>query len=387
MKEKTRIIDLKQFIKYCFGKIFIIVPVVLVCMALLVALNYEEQKETVEKSKKDILSSIMSQNHSAYYYRNVKFTDADPPKGAYNSKAAIFVSLNYNDIESNSSIDSGVYTEKIGNDILDIIVNPETLEEIINELNLRKYPEMDNLSTERFMWMINKNFLGAHVVKIVVSDVDPDRAKLIADKLVEKAIVNLKEYPIITDFKVMSYPTLPEDKGLFSTSTDDVQTSVSKGDMLKYAVVGGILGICLMIVILFIIFVTCDAVRTENDLAFADIPQLVSINRKKIDYKRIAYSIDIGDNKQKVLFVSVDKRIKAEEFVSDVKNEMKFINKNLKIDFAEDFVNISDALSKAKEADGIVYLVKYGKTKMRDLVNAKNSMDRFGIDNIGGLIL
>lgn len=388
MKEKIRVIDLKQFIKYCFERFFIVVPFVLACMAILVAMNYEEQKETVERSKRDILSSVMNQNHRAFYYNNVKYTDADPPKGVYNSMATVYIDFNYSDVGINSGFDLGNYTAKAGNDVLDIIVNPSTLEEIISELNLRDYPEMDNLSAERFKWMINKNFMGAHVVKIVVSDVDPDRAKLIADKLVEKALVNLKEYHFVDDIQIVNYPNLPADRGLFSTSTDVVQTGISKKDMLKYAVVGGILGICLIAVIMFVIFVVRDAVRTENDLAFADIPQLVNINRKKIDYKRIAYSIDDEDNKEKkVLFVAVDKRINAEKFVSDVKNELKTINKNLKIDFAEDFINKSDALSKAKEAESIVYLVKFGKTKMRDLINARNCMDRFGTDNVGGIIL
>ena len=386
MKEKIRTIDLKQYIKYCFEKIFIIIPVVLICMGLLVAINYNEQKGAVESSKKDIINRIIDQNHEANVYNSVKYTDNDPPKGVYNSRAIVYIDFNYSDIELSSGVDVSAYTTKMGNDLTDILVDLPTLEGVIDELDLKKYPEFDNLTAERLKWMINKNFQGAHIVKLVVSDVDPDRAKLIADKILEKFLINVKTYMSVDDVKVIGYPNLPEDGGLFSTSTDIVQTVISKSEIVKYAIVGGILGICIIAAILFVVFVVCDTVRTENDLVFADITQLVNLNRKKIDYKRIAYSIDYESEKS-ILFMAVDKRIKAETVASAVKDELKSVNKSIKVDYAEDFAGQSEALSKAKNADSVIYLVKYGKTKMKDLIDAKNVIERFGVKNDEGIII
>ena len=388
MKEKIRTIDLKQFIKYFFERLFIVIPVVLACVAAFVVMNYKEQKEVVESSKKELVTRVMSQNHKAYYYNSVKFTDAETPKGIYNSMAAVYIDFNYSDVELTSGFDISNYTTKMGNDLLDVLVNIDTLEEVINELDLRSYPEFDNLSAERLKWMINKNFQGSHVIKFVVSDVDPNRAKLIADKLLEKFLNNIKNYFSVDEAKVVDYPSVPKDSGLFSTSNEVIQTGVSKKEMLKFAIVGGIIGVCLIAAILFVVFIVCDTVRTENDLEFAEVEQLVNVNRKKVDYKRIAYSIDSeSDSEKNILFVSVDKRINAEEVASAVKDELKTINKNIKIDFADDFIHQSDALAKVKNVDGIVYLAKYGKTKMRDLISTKNSLDRFKAENIGAIIL
>ena len=388
MKEKIRTIDLKQFIKYCFERFYVVIPVVALCMGILVSMNYREQKEIVESSKKEIISRVMNQNHRAYYYKSDKFTDAETPKGVYNSMATIYVDFNFNDVELKGGVDLATYSGMVGNDLIDILVDLPTLEKVINELDLRSYSEFSNLSAERFKWMINKNFLGAHVLKFVVSDIDPERAKLIADKLLEKFLVNVEKYNLVDSVKVIGYPNVPEDSGLFSTSSEVIQTGISKKEILKYAIVGGILGVCLIGAILFVIFIVCDTVRTENDLAFADIQQLVSINRRKPDYKRIAYSLDFEENDNKnILFVAVGKKVDAEKVASSVKDELKSINKSIKVSYAGDFVREADALSKAREADGIVYLVRYGKTKMKDLINAKNSLDRFETQNIGGMIL
>ncbi len=388
MKEKIRTIDLKQYVKYVLEKLYIVIPFTLICMALLVAMNYKEQEKTVENSKKDILNKVMSQNHQAYYVKDVRYTDAEPPKGVYNSIAAIYVEYNLDDLGQNGSSDVASYVSRVGSDYLSVLVNLDTLEEIIDELDLRKYPEFSNLTAERFKWMINKNFQGAHIINLVVSDVDPERAKLIGDMLIEKFQKNIMTYESVESVTVLSQPNVPGDKGLFSTSTDTVQTGISKTTIIKYAIVGGLLGVCLIAAVLFVVFIICDSARTGNDLAFAEIMQLVNVNRKDVDYKRIAYSINNeASEKKKVLFVSVDSRIDAEIVAEAVKDELKSVNKELVIDSANDFIHKADALAKIAENDAVVYLVKYGKTRMRDLIDAKNGLERTNAQCLGGIIL
>lgn len=388
MKEKIRTIDLKQYVKYCLEKLYIVIPVTLICMALLVAINYKEQDNVINNEKKEALDKVMTQNHNAFYFKDDKYSDAEPPKGIYNSIAAIYIDSSYDELGSIEGYDLSSYVSRLGNDYISILVNINTLSEIIDELNLTQYPEFKNLTAEKFRWLINKNFQGAHVINLIVSDVDPERAKLIADKLIEKFVKNVKEYSYVKDVRILSAPNVPEDGGLFSVSGGEIKTGISKGQIIKYAVVGMIIGICLMAAVLFVVFVVCDTVRTGNDLVFAEVEQLVNINRKKVDYKRIAYSIN-NESKdlKKILIVSVDNKISAEETADKVKEELKKINKEITIDYADDFIHEPDALAKAGDNDALVYLVKYGKTRMRDMIDARNSLDRSDAVCLGGVIL
>ena len=387
MKEKIRTIDLKQYVKYVLEKLYIVIPVTLICMAALVFMNYKEQEKTVENSKKEIISKVIDQNHDAFYTKNVKYTDAEPPKGVYNSAAVVYIEYNLNEIGQNGSTDISSYLSRVGSDFLSIMVNLDTLDEVINELDLRQYPELSDITADRFKWMINKNFQGAHIINLVVSDVDAERAALICEKLIEKFTKNIMVYENVESVTVFNHPNVPTESGLFSTETESVQTKISKGTIIKYAVVGALLGVCLMAAVLFVVFIVCDTARTGNDLAFAEIMQLVNVNRKNIDYKRIAYSINNGSaENKKVLLVSVDNRVDAEKVADSVKEELKAVNKELVIDAANDYIHKADALSKVADSDAVVYLVKYGKTKMRDLIDAKNGLERTDTKCLGGII-
>ena len=52
---------------------------------------------------------------------------------------------------------------------------------------------MKNLTTDDLLWMINKNFLGANMFQIVVTDVNPDRAQRINQAIIDEFLKNDSE--------------------------------------------------------------------------------------------------------------------------------------------------------------------------------------------------
>lgn len=388
MENKDRIIDSRQVAKYWRSKCLIIIIASFIGMLLVAGYDYMKQKKNVDSANKSALEAAMAQNHDAFYKLNpsITYTDANQPKGIYNSLAKLYIDFNYSDVESFEKTDFAQLNLQFENDALALVWNQEMLEEVIADCNLRSYDDMSDITADKLQWLINKNFQGAHLMNIVISDVDPQRAKAIGDSLVNKFTTRVKEFMGVDNVQIVNEPTLPAKSGLF-TSEAGVQDSVSKKELAKYGIVGFALGLIMSMVVLFMIFIFVDAVRSEDDIEFIGLKSILISRKKNVDYERIAKSINLYDDIKSVLFVSVDGHTDAAGFVDEVGKELKKLNKDKTLDAAADYKSSSDAIEKVKKNDGVVYLIKNGKTRLDSVTTAKNMLDRSEAKCLGGIIL
>ncbi|MCR5148723.1 MAG: hypothetical protein K6C35_07110 [Eubacterium sp.] len=377
MSEKTRTIDIFYFIKYLKSKAVVIICAVIIFGGLVAVYDLKKQKSSKDISDRDLLKQVMVQNHDAFFFNQKKYTDAEKPAGVYNSSAKISVDFNYTDVE-------GLGTERLSfqelnnrfeNDVCTIIKDGKLLNEVIKELELKSYEDMKDITPDDLQWLINRNFPGAHVMNIVVSDVRPDRAKLICDKVVEKLEKELETYDFVDKVRVISEGTLPEN-GSLSISTGSSDKSVSKKELVKYAAVGMALGFIFIVCVLFMLYAFTDRIFSEADIKSAGQKMAAGSYRKQVDYKRLAHSLELIKDSSNILLVSVDNKTDAKHDAEEIGKELKVLGSNKKIVGTNDFRNEVDALTKVKECDGVIYLVKYGKSRIKTLEEADEVLSR-----------
>ncbi|MCR5368099.1 Capsular polysaccharide biosynthesis protein [Eubacterium ruminantium] len=376
MRDKTREIDILYFFNYLKSKIAVIALTVFVCAGLIGAYDYKRQKGVRDESAKDRLKAAMEQNHDAFYFGSKKFTDAEQPAGIYNSTARLYVDFDYDDIEGfeNAKISFLEINSKYETDATTILKDSKNLDEIITELDLRSYDDMKDITADDLQWLVNKNFTGAHVLNIVVSDVNPERAKLICDAVADKTMSSLKTYDFVDKVEKVSSATLPENTGftLLKSSVKDI----NKKQLLKFAIVGGALGFILIIAFLFLMFAFTDKIYSETDIASAGMKFAVGPRRKKFDSGRVARSIALFEGVSKILLVSIDGNTNAPKDAEDINKELKSLGSKIKVIGAADFESDNEALDKVKECDSVIYMVRYGKSEIGKLVDAEEELSR-----------
>ena len=416
MEVKERVIDLRQYFLFVWENAIVFILVVLAFVFGMAGYSYKKQKNGMDSvaEEKTNLSAVISQNHDAFYGINSKgkFTDADQPDNTFNSSARLFVDFDYSSIENNSNLDFTQMTTKVQQDAMLLLVSDTALNKVINDLKLNEYDDMKNLTTDALKWMINRNFLGVNIFQIVVTDVDPERAHLIADAVVKEFFESSKSFKTISKVEIIDSASVPK-PGL---ENKVIPGAVDKKKLLKYAIVGCAGGVFLMAVILLIIYIFKDAVRTAIDLAFADLKLFGSVSRKeankKESYRRIAYNIALADNKQVLVVVPTDSKSEDEAFVSGVEEVLKTTGKTVGIVSGEDtdsatlvksvenaknsndIVIISvrnirdyaDATLAAVNADKALIFATFGKTRMKDLIYAKSELDKTGTPILGAVL-
>ena len=385
MDNKTKTIDIMCFLKYLRSRAVIVLVTVVIFAGLVAAYDYRKQNKVVDKSGKEILKDVMTQNHDAFYFNSVKYTDASKPADVYNSEAKILIEYDYSDVETSETLNSYSIREinrLYSDDVCTIIKSGELLSEVINDLNLRAYDDMSDITPESLQWLINRNFVGGQVMNIVVSDVNPERAKSICDTVIAKLIVKLKDFSFVKSAKIISEGTLPND-GYYTISA--AGNSVDKKQLIKYGIVGAFLGGVFIVAVLFILYAFSDTIFSESDVTEAGFKLAAGSRRKKADYARLAGSISLFENVEKILLVSVDDKTDACKDAEEIGKELKAIGSEIKLVGAGDFANNVDALSKVKDCDSVIYLVRYGKTKLRTLEETESILGR-SAKNLGVII-
>ncbi|MBR0515658.1 MAG: hypothetical protein IJJ89_02335 [Eubacterium sp.] len=375
MENNTKTIDIVYFLRYLRSKAVILLVSAIVFAGLIAGYSYKKQKGSVNKSEQEILKSVMKQNHDAFFFTNVKYSDAEKPEKVYNSSAKLYVEFDYSDLLINEDVDNLSFQEiskSYENDVCTIIKDGKLLSEVIEELGLRNDEDMKDITPDNLQWLINRNFTGAHVMNVVISDVNPERAKKICDKVIEKVNKKIVEYPFVKSSEIISEGTLPEN-GYYTISTGG--NSIDKKKLVKFGIVGMMIGIILAAAVLFVLYAFTDKIYSEADINDAGLKLTSGIRRKNIDYKRLAGSINLYDA-EKVLLVSVDGKTDAKKDAEEISKELKTLGSGVKLTGTGSFLDDTDALAKVKEYDSVIYLVKYGKTRLRTLKEAEEILSR-----------
>ena len=279
-EEKRRSIDWLQFFVYLWENKWKIILVCAVCACCMVMFGKKKIQSTSVNSGAS-LSTIMNQNHDAYYKIVDKqiFSDAQAPAGTYNSAARVYINLNFEDIDGNDIIDYTQLSKAMDADMWLLVRNHEALQDIIDKLDLRSYADMKEITPDELMWLINSNFQGTRILNIVVTDVDPQRAHAIADEVVRHFVENAKEYLSIDDISVLDEASIPKERAA-------VSVSMSRRDMMKYALAGVLSGGIIIVFILLLLYIIIPTLRTQRDLSHLHLNTFGEINkkRKSIDY-------------------------------------------------------------------------------------------------------
>ena len=387
MDNDVRFIDMRQFLRYLKSKFVIVLLVSIIGGAALAGYSYKKQKDDKETVAVDLLELTMQQNHDAYYIKNTKYSDAVPYTGVYNSAARLYVDFNYSDIENNENTDLSGMNSNYETDACQIVRDFDILSQIIAELDLKSYSDMKNINPEKIQWLINRNFQGAHMMNIVVSDVNPERAQAICKKIVDKFIEKADKLGFIDSVTIINNASLPESDGLYGTSIALANTkTVNKKTVIINGVLGIIGGFIVYTVIMLVVYIIRAVVRNEADMRTVGIDMVTGSYRSKADNARTARAFDLYDVKD-ILVVAIDRHIKAETFVNDVQGELKKMGSEKRLSFAEDFAGSNDAFEKVKKCDAVVYLTKYNKTRISDVIEARQVLEKSGIRCLGGIIL
>ena len=381
MEVKERIIDLKQFFLYLWENVIAILIIAAIFGCIFMGYSYKSQKKDIAGGGTTI-HTIIKANHDAYFSLNTaKYTDAVIPDGVYNSYARVYVDFNFDKIEGSDEKDFSQLMNKLAKDVYLIVVSDETMEEIINELNLRSYPDMANITARDLSFMINKNLEGVHIVNIIVSDVNPERAELIENAVVNKFVQKAGDYLGIDEIRVMDNASKP-------SGSAAAARRVSRKTMVKFGILGGFAGIIVVALILLVVFLAKDSVRTEMDLMFAGTRGFGAIPRKNREeaYKKVAYSIMMDDSVNKVVVAAADKKTDTSELAEKLAAALKDAKSDKQVIQAENVEKSADALSKLMNADSIILVTSYGKTGMKKLLDARRTVQPAG-DKLLGVIM
>lgn len=402
MEVKERVIDLREYFLYLFEKKIIIIIVCLLFAGSLACFSYVKQSKSIKgtlslnENEEELagLGDIISQNHDAYYHLNgvTAFTDADQPEGTYNASVRLFVDFDFSCIEGNANLDFSQMISKLQQDSLIVLVSDESMKNVVESLQLNDYEDMENFTAEDLSWLINKNFLGANVLQIVVSDVDENRAQDIIDAVVEEFIKKSEQIDTIDSVTVIDDAKNVR-KGIADIEKENLQddkNGIEKKTLAKYGIVGLIGGLVIILSIYLLVFIFRDAVRNAVDIAFANVSLfgIVSNSEKKKeeDYKRIAYNLEFAKAYENVCFIPVDANSENEDFISGVKNALSEVKSTITIYSTKNIIDSAEAIMNASESDVVILLVTRGKTRMSDLIFAKEEMDKIGKKVLGAVI-
>lgn len=399
MEVKERVIDLREFLKFLLEKKYIIILFMILLVGSVCGVYLYKQKINANSLDSEIdemegdtsLQEIIAQNHDAYYHLNdvTAFSDASQPAGTYNSSVRLFVDFDFSSIEGNSNLDFSQMINKLQQDSLLIFVCDESLKNVINELDLTQYDDMSEFTSEDLSWLINKNYLGANVLQVVVTDTNPERAQAIIDALVSEFIEKAKQVDTIDSVTIIDDARSVRTGVVGTKKIQKTQGELSLKKLLKYLIVGGIGVLSILIVVLFAIFLIKDAVRTSADVETVNLTLFGEIKNKKNkieDYKRIAYSIALYKDCKNLLFVPVDKYSENKEVYDKVKEELLKVDKSINVYFSKNINESADAILEAAKMDAIIILAFKGKTKMEELQFAKTEMDKTGKKILGTIL-
>ncbi len=384
MQKKERVIDLRQYFQSLLEHALIILIVCCVFAAGMSAYSYKKQKNQTSEDKATI-DAIVTQNREAYYSLSSSgsnvYTDADAPAGTYTSYARLYVEFNHEETDAANGTDYDKVSSNLQKDACMLIWDTQYLNEIIDELKLKEEEDLSGITAEKLSWMINRNFQGAHVMNIAVTDVDPNRAQEICEAVIEKYIPVLKKYMNVDEVRVVNEASLPEGSKAAAAS----EAHISKGKLVKYGVVGFAGGFVLMAILLLLAFIIIDCARNESDLEYTGFRKFGKTITKKnaSDARGLAYKLAAEAGLQKLLLLDVDGKVKSDALCDEL-NQI-FLEKKLELraETADNLKESAEALYVLKDYDALLLTASYGKTRIGDLEDAYSQLENATVKKLG----
>lgn len=382
MQKKERVIDLRQYFQSLWEHALIIIIVCCVFAVGMSAYSYKKQKNQTSEDKATI-DAVITQNREAYYGIGTTntYTDADAPSGAYTSYARLYVDFNTEETDADNGADYSTISNNLQRDACMLVWNTDNLDEIIDELNLKDDADLSNINADKLTFMINKNFSGAHIMNIAVTDVDPERAQEICEAVVEKFIPTLKDYMNVNEVRIVNEASLPE--GSKAAVSDEVH--VSKSKLVKYAVVGFAGGFVLMAVLLLLCFIMIDCVRNELDLEYIGFKKFGKTITKKnsSDARALAYQLAAEEDVKSVLLADIDGKVKTDLLGEEIREVLKEKNIDLKLETGNNLKEDPEVLYLLQQVDALLLTASYGKTKMHDLQEIYSQLENASVKKLG----
>ena len=406
MKAKERVIDLRQYFLYLWEKLIILIIVGGACAAALAVREYGKQKNSpVQRTS---LTAIMNQNREAYYNTTRNYTDANRPANTVESRVKLYLDFNVDENNEEMKTDSN-YFKQLAYDACALCVSESAMQSVIDKLDLHSYDDMKNISPFELSWLVNKNIQGAHIMIIVVTDVDADRAHDIAEAITEKFIENAKALGLVKNISIVDAPSTPEDLVIGGAM-------INYKKIIKHFIIGGAAGVIMAAAIMLIIFIIKDAVRTSEDIEFAGLKRFgrISMKQKNFeeDMKRFAVSLSTPDTGKIITVAPIDKAVDSKRIVEGIESafdklgiKVKVLSgdldskalsigalskESLKVDHLiivpKDMIGSADAVISAKSSDATILLAKFGKTRMTNLVNAREELAKMNV-NVPGVVV
>lgn len=408
MNNKERVIDLRQFFIYVWQNFVLVVLIGALSAGGLAFLGYKKQKDNL--SRITSIHTIMNQNRESYFNSMKNYTDAHKPENTVESRAKLYLDYNIDGFDEGGKVDNNNIMTHLAYDAGSLCVSESALQNVIDKLDLRSYDDMKNITPYDLSWMVNKNVQGAHVMIIVVTDVNAKRAHDIAEAVTEEFVKNSKELGLVDNIQVIDEASVPDEliigKG-----------SINIKSIIKYFIVGGAAGVLFILVVLLLIFIIRDNVRTADDIEFAGLKKFadISLKQKRFaqDMKRLAVSIEGSDTGKIVVLAPVDKYSFSDKMVDSIEEAFKSLglkagvlsgdlsetivskdklskavaDNDYLIVVPDDMKNSADALIAARGGNDVILLTRYGKSRVNTLIKAGEEMAKVNAKIQGTVIV
>ncbi len=386
VENKRRELDFKQCLLYVLDHCIVAIIVGVLFACLLSCYSYMNQKKNNDSEK--TLKEIITRNKSAYYPNAgqvVKNTEKEEVPGTCNIRGDIYIDFDFKSIEGNSNLDYSSMVNKFQSDALSLFIRDTTIYKIADNINSSSYKNIKkSITADELRWLINLNFNGANILHYSVTDIDPDRALDIAKALNEIFIKENNSYEAFNSVKSLNEPSI------FINNTN-IEYKTNYSTIVKYSVVGFVLGIIFAFGIYFLLFILTDRIRTVKDLEYfgVDIYGVIPCKSKQRDneYKRIAYNLIAKNESKKIFLIPADEKTKIDAIADNVSAILKDNNNNSEFIKSECVKQAPEAVLNAQKTDGIVLVATYGRTKMKDIDYSKNEMLKSGKDILGAIIV
>ena len=385
-EKKRRELDFKQCLFYVLDHCIVAIIVGVIFACLLSCYSYTNQKNNNNSEK--TLKEIITRNKSAYYPNAgqvVRNTEKEEVPGSCNIRGDIFIDFDFKNIEGNSNLDYSSMVNRFQSDAISLFIRDTTIYKIADNVNSSSYKNIKkSISADELRWLININFNGANILHYSVTDIDPDRALDIAKALNEIFIKENNSYEAFNSVKSLNEPSI------FIDNTN-IEYKTSYSTIIKYSVVGFVLGIIFIFGLYFLLFILTDRIWTIKDLEYfgVDTYGVIPCKSKQRDneYKRIAYNLIAKNESKKIFLIPADEKTKIDSIVDNVSAILKDNNNNSEFIKSDCVKSTPEAVINAQKTDGIVLVVKYGSTTIKEFDFSLNEMLKSGKDILGAIII
>lgn len=414
MKRKT--FNIKECLLFILENIIVVLIIGALGAISLGYKNYREQQDAINSAGKNTTSvwTIINQNKSAAtgLDTTVINTEKDLPSNAYKATVVLFIDYDIPELsEGIGAADKNNVTilQKYQSDMISLMFNNDVYEKVINNLELNsKYSDMKRLSPMDMSYMGIRRFQGAHSCYVSVIDVDKGRAEAIINEIVK--IISSKSYDrYITGIHVV------DDVSIMAGSSRAPKTTIDKKELLKKGIIGGIVGVMAAAVLLGIIFILINKVRTDTDTEYADLGIIFRIPKKTLyrdeAYKKLAYGY-LRNKTGVVSFIPSDRKAHA-DYMESIKTALSDTGKNVSLFEVKADTGAKDIIKKigelkaksdlvivnteaatiyanpviaALESDDVILTASYGKTGVNNLVKAKDALGE-AKEKISGVVI